>query len=182
MCWFCDFLDAAIHFPELPPVPAVLFQHNVEMKSGAVMPTMDSAGLRKMIYGIEFSKMLRYEQATVAREFDHVIAVSEHDKQLMSAWVDPHRVTVVPTGVDTEQYSPAKTAITEKPLAVFVGAMDWEPNVDAVKYFCAEIWPQVRAKIPEAPLQDCWTKSRSHRESAWPVNFGGSDRPGSVRG
>ena len=144
-----DFLDAAIHFPKLPPVPAVLFQHNVESEIWRRHANNGSAGLRKMIYGIEFSKMLRYEQATVAR-FDHVIAVSEHDKQLMSAWVDPHRVTVVPTGVDTEQYSPAKTAITEKPLAVFVGAMDWEPNVDAVKYFCADIWPQVRAKIPEA--------------------------------
>ena len=30
---------------------------------------------------------------------------------------------------------------------VFVGAMDWEPNVDAVEYFCGEVWPLVREKI-----------------------------------
>jgi polysaccharide biosynthesis protein PslH len=33
---------------------------------------------------------------------------------------------------------------------LFVGAMDWEPNVDAVNYFCADIWPLVLAKVPEA--------------------------------
>jgi glycosyltransferase involved in cell wall biosynthesis len=59
-------------------------------------------------------------------------------------------VSVVPTGVDTEQFCPARQPVQEKPLVVFVGAMDWEPNVDAVKYFCAEIWPRVLARVPEA--------------------------------
>jgi glycosyltransferase involved in cell wall biosynthesis len=33
---------------------------------------------------------------------------------------------------------------------LFVGAMDWEPNVDAAEYFCREIWPSIQAKVPEA--------------------------------
>jgi glycosyltransferase involved in cell wall biosynthesis len=28
--------------------------------------------------------------------------------------------------------------------------MDWEPNVDAVEYFCAGIWPLIRVKVPAA--------------------------------
>jgi glycosyltransferase involved in cell wall biosynthesis len=36
---------------------------------------------------------------------------------------------------------------------MFVGAMDWEPNVDAAKYFCAEIWPLVLARVPEAKFR-----------------------------
>jgi len=79
-----------------------------------------------------------------------VIAVSEHDKKLMSAWVEPDRVTVVPTGVDIEQFSPGPEPAQEKPLVIFVGAMDWEPNVAAVRYFCAEIWPSIMAKAPQA--------------------------------
>jgi glycosyltransferase involved in cell wall biosynthesis len=39
------------------------------------------------------------------------------------------------------------------PLVVFVGAMDWEPNVDAVEFFCRDIWPMVRAKVPEAKFR-----------------------------
>lgn len=145
----CDFLDAAVNFPEELAVPAVLFQHNVESEIWRRHARNGSGRARKLIYGLEFSKMLRYEQKMV-RRFDHVIAVSEHDKRLMTAWVEPARVTVVPTGVDTGEFSPGSQTRPEEPLVVFVGAMDWEPNVDAVKYFCAEMWPLVLAKIPGA--------------------------------
>ncbi len=39
------------------------------------------------------------------------------------------------------------------PLVMFVGAMDWEPNVDAMEYFCNEIWPAVLAAAPSAKLR-----------------------------
>jgi glycosyltransferase involved in cell wall biosynthesis len=31
--------------------------------------------------------------------------------------------------------------------------MDWEPNIDAVEYFCHEIWPAVLAGCPQARFQ-----------------------------
>jgi glycosyltransferase involved in cell wall biosynthesis len=145
----CDFLDAAINFPDSLQAPSILFQHNVESEIWRRHASNGSSRAMRLVYGREFRKMSRYEQEAVQR-FDHVIAVSEHDKKLMSAWVSPKRVTVVPTGVDTEQFCPGAQAGPEKPLVVFVGAMDWEPNVDAVKYFCAEIWPGIVARVPQA--------------------------------
>jgi glycosyltransferase involved in cell wall biosynthesis len=47
-------------------------------------------------------------------------------------------------------YSPDREPRTRAPLVLFVGAMDWEPNVDAVEYFCAGIWPLIRVKVPAA--------------------------------
>ena len=85
-----------------------------------------------MLYGMEFRKMLRYEQEAV-RRFQHVIAVSENDRSLMMRWVDGERITVVPTGVDLAQFTPdARNAAEPAPVISFVGAMDWEPNVDGV--------------------------------------------------
>lgn len=144
----CDFLDAAINFPRHTPTPSVLFQHNVESEIWRRHATNGTGGIRKLVYGMEFSKMLSYEQQALAR-FDHVIAVSDHDKKLMCAWTAPERISVVPTGVDTMQFC-ADKIVREKQLVLFVGAMDWEPNVDAVKYFCAEIWPSVLAELPHA--------------------------------
>src|SRR5208283_1503085 len=80
----------------------------------------------------------------------------ENDRALMTQWVDGDRVTVVPTGVDLAEYRPdpaasqAKSLPASAPLITFVGAMDWEPNVDGVEYFCSEIWPSIKAKIPQA--------------------------------
>jgi polysaccharide biosynthesis protein PslH len=36
---------------------------------------------------------------------------------------------------------------------VFTGSMDWEPNIDAVAYFCSEIFPQIRTEFPQAIFQ-----------------------------
>jgi len=148
----CDFLDAAINFPERVPVPAVLFQHNVESEIWRRhAETCTSVG-KKQIYQREFAKMLRYEREMV-RKFDRVIAVSEHDRSLMSAWVDGSRIDAVPTGVDLAQFQANENSPPAGPLVMFVGAMDWEPNVDAVDYFCASVWPAITARVPQAQFR-----------------------------
>ncbi len=148
----CDFLDVAVNFPGRLNIPSVLFQHNVESEIWRRHAATAGNPLKKMMYGMEFRKMQRYEQIEV-RKFHHVIAVSESDRTLMTQWVDADRVTVVPTGVDLAEYRPDPKAPEPGPLVTFVGAMDWEPNVDGVEYFANEIWPAVQAEVPEARLR-----------------------------
>jgi glycosyltransferase involved in cell wall biosynthesis len=143
----CDFLDAAVNFPNCLAIPTALFQHNVESEIWRRHALTESNPARRLLYRVEFEKMLSYEQSMV-QKFHHVIAVSEHDRQLMGAWTDPSRITVVPTGVDLRQYRPDPSPRAVAPLVLFVGAMDWEPNIDAVEYFCVEIWPSIQARVP----------------------------------
>jgi polysaccharide biosynthesis protein PslH len=145
----CDFLDAAVNFPIRLGIPTVLFQHNVESEIWRRHALTERNSARRLLYWAEFKKMLSYERSMV-RRFHHVIAVSEHDRKLMREWTDSARITVVPTGVDLQQYRPDRSSKTVEPLVLFVGAMDWEPNVDAVEYFCREIWPVIQAKVPAA--------------------------------
>src|SRR5258708_21986591 len=62
-------------------------------------------------------------------------------------------ISVVPTGVDTQKYAVAPPAQAEPPRIIFLGSMDWEPNIDAVIYFCQEVFPRVRAEFPSALFQ-----------------------------
>jgi glycosyltransferase involved in cell wall biosynthesis len=150
----CDFLDAAVNFPGRLNIPCVLFQHNVESEIWRRHAATANHPGKKMMYRTEFRKMLRYERAAVSK-FHHVIAVSESDRSLMTQWVDGDRVTVVPTGVDLAEYRPDPANSNSDPnasapLITFVGAMDWEPNVDGVEYFCAEVWPSIKDEVPQA--------------------------------
>lgn len=146
----CDFLDAAVNLPAEMNVPCVLFQHNVECEIWRRHAETETNPLKRLVYGMEFRRMRVYEKAIVEK-FSHVIAVSERDRKLMSEWVDAARITVMPTGVDLEQYAPAAPKPDGSTLQViFVGAMDWEPNIDGVEYFCRKIWPMVLAKMPNA--------------------------------
>jgi glycosyltransferase involved in cell wall biosynthesis len=145
----CDFLDAAVNFPSRLPVPSVLFQHNVESEIWRRHAETESSPIRRQVFRREYKKMLRYERAMVAK-FDRVIAVSEHDRSLMSRWLQASRIDVVPTGVDLSQFRSNELSDSNSNLVVFVGAMDWEPNIDAVEHFCATVWPDVIAKVPYA--------------------------------
>lgn len=148
----CDFLSASLNFPAKLATPCVLFQHNVETSLWQRMAAMESNPVRKLSFAIESAKMTRYERATLGK-FHHVIAVSEHDRQQMLKMNPACQITVVPTGVDTQKFNVAPPSSTRPPRVVFTGSMDWEPNIDAVDYFCSQIWPAIRQEFPDAIFQ-----------------------------
>lgn len=148
----CDFLSASLNFPRALQTPSVLFQHNVESALWERQARHEPNPVKRAVFKLEAAKMKAYERAAVAR-FHHVIAVSEHDRELMSAMTDPSRISVTPTGVDLGQYAAAAGSEPAGPLVVFLGSMDWEANVDGVDYFCRDIWPQVLARVPGAKFR-----------------------------
>ena len=148
----CDFLSASLNFPEHPSTPVVLFQHNVETMLWRRMADTEKSFVRKLSYTVEARKMAAYETRTLGR-FQQVIAVSDHDRDTMLKLAPDCGITVVPTGVDTEQYQAAPSASGQPPLIVFTGSMDWEPNIDAIEFFCREIWPAILAEFPDARFQ-----------------------------
>jgi polysaccharide biosynthesis protein PslH len=145
----CDFLSASLNFPQKLAIPAVLFQHNVESVLWRRQADSKPNWLHRLAFKLEAGKMVRYE-SSVVRRFDYVIAVSEEDRRKMNQMTEASRIAVVPTGVDLQQYRPAAGDNTDFSLVVFLGSMDWEANIDGAEYFCREIWPSVRTKIPEA--------------------------------
>jgi glycosyltransferase involved in cell wall biosynthesis len=148
----CDFLDAAVNFPQNLTIPSVVFQHNVESEIWRRHASTNSNLLKRKLYELEFRKMQSFESSTLTR-FHHIIAVSEHDRSLMEKWVSGSRISVVPTGVDAASFHPDTGDKVSSCTVLFTGAMDWLPNVDAMEYFCGEIWPLVLARSPEAKLR-----------------------------
>lgn len=148
----CDFLHPTMNFPAKLPIPCLLFQHNVESALWQRMATTETNPLRKASYALEAARMSRYEQRALGR-FHHIIAVSENDRQQMLEMDPSVEITVVPTGVDIEQFQVAPPSSAAPPRIVFTGSMDWEPNIDAVEYFCEQIWPRVLAEFPDAIFQ-----------------------------
>ena len=151
----CDFLSASLNFPSEMKTPVVLFQHNVETALWQRQARHEPNFLKRIAFKREAAKMVRYECAALTR-FAHIIAVSEHDRNLMSEMTDRARISVVPTGVDLSEYAAASVAEQEKnkaPVVLFLGSMDWEANIDGVGYFCREIWPKVRTTVPGARLR-----------------------------
>lgn len=148
----CDFLAASGNFPDHLPIPTVLFQHNVESILWQRMASTETSPLKRLAYRIEAGKMLRYEGAAL-RRFHHIIAVSGIDRREMLLMDSACAISIIPTGVDTRKFTVAPPAATNPPRIVFVGSMDWEPNIDAVTYFVQDIFPGIRGQFPSAVFE-----------------------------
>lgn len=143
----CDFLAPAPNIPELGR--SVLFEHNVESVLWK-RQAEQARGPRRVYFALQARRMLDYERA-VCRAAGHVVAVSESDAAALESLAGAARVSTVPTGVDVEYFqAPANPA----PLSdlVFVGSMDWMPNIDALQWFTTEILPLIRRRRPDCSL------------------------------
>lgn len=145
----CDFLFPAVNFEAVPEhVPTVLFQHNVESVIWERLAS--SSRLLGPYYGVQARRMNRWE-GELARRFDGVVTVSDEDSRTMRDRFGVERVDAVPTGVDVE-YFHRRVSDGESGRVVFVGSLDWLPNVDAVHWLLEEVWPRVRTERPELTL------------------------------
>jgi sugar transferase (PEP-CTERM/EpsH1 system associated) len=91
---------------------------------------------------------VRRDEIAVCRAVDVVAPVSEADRaELLAVAGDGIPCTVVTPGVDCELLTPPPR-VDRGPEVLFVGSMNYAPNVDAVEFFCAEILPRVAAAVP----------------------------------
>jgi polysaccharide biosynthesis protein PslH len=146
----CDFLAAAGAIPWEWPGPKVLFTHNVEAVIWQRHYQVAKNPLWKVLSWYEWKRMAAAER-NYLQKADHIIAVSEKDRGTFAKFVDPQKVTVIETGVDTEFFQPTEEKTIPNSL-VFTGSMDWLPNEDGIVYFASEIFPLILAKAPDANL------------------------------
>jgi len=71
--------------------------------------------------------------------------VSQADAESMRSLYGISRIAAVPTGVDLEYFAPPAQSPAVADL-VFVGAMDWLPNIDGIKWFVDQILPRRRRR------------------------------------
>lgn len=146
----CDFLQSSRNVLGVKNIPKLLFQHNVESMIAKRHFKEEENIVAKCYWYIQWKKMDWYERK-MCQWFDHVIAVSENDKESFKKCFSARAVSVIPTGVDIEYFCPQEIKIEPNTL-VFVGGMDWLPNVDGVMYFVENILPLVQREIPDVQL------------------------------
>lgn len=100
---------------------------------------------------ISWLKARRYEARLFPR-FDLVTMVSEQDRAVAQLLPGYHgHVEVVPNGVDCA-HNRLNLAQPRPGTLVFNGSLTYSANYDAMQWFLAEIWPRIRAQVPDATL------------------------------
>ncbi len=131
---------------------SIIIAHNVESLIWQRRHETERAPHRRWYIGHQWRKYERYE-GRVLRAATKVVAVSDEDASLMRRHfgvVDP---SVVDNGVDVDYFASASDRGAADPRRIlFLGSLDWHPNLDSIDLLLSQIMPQVVAAEPNARL------------------------------
>jgi polysaccharide biosynthesis protein PslH len=145
-----DTIGLAPFRTHFPGTPATLGHHNIESHMLSRRGENEHNFVKRMYYQMEGARVRRYE-SRVAGDFDLHITCSELDCARLRAVAPSVHAVAVPNGVDAEYFQPAQSDSTV-PSLIFVGSLNWYPNVDAVLFLLREVWPLVKARQPDLQL------------------------------
>jgi glycosyltransferase involved in cell wall biosynthesis len=95
---------------------------------------------------LEYLKWRRLERRLHSLPYTFAVC-SEEDKTLISREA---RVEVIPNGIDFPGEEKKVPQQTQRPVFLFLGTLNYSPNVDAVEYFVGCIWPRILEAAPSA--------------------------------
>jgi glycosyltransferase involved in cell wall biosynthesis len=132
------------------PVRAVHNWHNIESEvMYRYADTIDSRP-KKLYANLTAGRLKTLESWILRTGFGHTVCSAREKDQLL-ALAPKARVTVIENGVDTGHFSVSGDGGPRRRL-VFVGTMEYYPNVEAATWFTRRIWPRIRERFPEWQL------------------------------
>jgi len=148
----CEHMHMAEYLLDVQDKPKVLDAHNVETQIAYRYSRCESNMLKKLVLYLNYRAMRNYEKKICAG-FDMTLSVSLEDQNVLESEFGAGCVRLLENGVDVDYFSPVNMNIQALPKKlVFVGAMDWLPNSDGIKYFVKDILPIIKRDFPGIKL------------------------------
>lgn len=104
----------------------------------------------KFLFREENKRLLDYERK-ILNYFESATIISHQDREFI---LHPthERIRVIPNGVNSEYFSPESNTSDKKFDLVFIGNMNYPPNVEAAELLANELMPLLRVKNPKLSL------------------------------
>ncbi len=149
-----DFPHASVLLPGEISAARVLFTHNVEAEIFKRHAEVAGNAVLRTLWASQARKMKTFEDAAASR-CDGVVTVSKRDAEYFRASARAEQVFTIPTGVDLDYFAYARPRNEVPPdggTVVFTGSMNWLANVDGMRFFMDQAWPQIAAARPTAKM------------------------------
>ncbi len=148
--WHCEWTPYAETLCGIASDRRVVMAHNVESVIWQRYHEAESNPLRRWYIGQQWRKFQRFERRILGTA-ECTVAVSDTDARRLRDDFGVARVSVVENGVDTAYFQPrARRRRSDRLL--FLGSLDWRPNLDGLNWLLERIFPAVRAAEPSASL------------------------------
>jgi glycosyltransferase involved in cell wall biosynthesis len=147
--WHCEWTPLAQALHGIPGRRLVM-AHNVESVIWQRYHETETNTFKRWYIGKQWHKFRRFEREIV-QHADLTLAVSDLDRLRFEEDMGATRVDVVDNGVDTEYFHPFDTPRDPATL-LFLGSLEWRPNIDGVNQLLDHVYPALGRKVPHARL------------------------------
>jgi glycosyltransferase involved in cell wall biosynthesis len=148
--WQFEWLAYADALQGDPSARTVAIAHNVESLIWQRYVEAELRFLQRWYLTRQWRKFERYEKKLLATA-TRVVAVSSDDARLLRQSFGLRDVDVVDNGIDRAYFEEVKSYRDPKQV-LFLGSLEWRPNLDAVGLLLDRIFPAVLAQQPDARL------------------------------
>jgi glycosyltransferase involved in cell wall biosynthesis len=154
--WHCEWTPYAqvlrdAFAPELDELRWTVMAHNVESLIWRRYAEAEVNPVKRWYVRRQWWKFERFERWAYSAATAPV-AVSRDDADLMRERFGVGRVEVVENGVAVDYFRPQRDVDRDPAKLLFLGSLDWRPNLDAAALLLDDIFPKVRAAVPSASL------------------------------
>ncbi|MEP5568001.1 MAG: glycosyltransferase [Halioglobus sp.] len=143
------------HYEVLPYLPAsyqgmvVYHAHNAYFKIWQRYASLPGNPLMRLAAYIEAKRVRAYE-ARVADRADIVFAAPNDGRELIDAGVSESKINdTYHLGDDSQLELPELRFENTSKKLMYVGFLGWEPNVQGLLWFIAEVWPELVTRHPD---------------------------------
>ena len=148
--WHCEWTPYAETMKALPGVPWLVMAHNVESLIWQRYAENEANPARRWYIRRQWRKFAAFERWAYGNA-TRTVAVSPEDAELIRTEFGAVNVSVVDNGVDTQYFRPMPSERDPRCI-LFLGSLDWRPNLDGVKLLLEQVFPAVRQREPAATL------------------------------
>lgn len=145
-----DTISFQPYFKYVKHLATVLDHHNIESHMLLRRAEKESNTFKKWYFRQEGKRLEKFEKQ-LCSQVSLNVTCSEMDRQRLLEVVPGCHAEEVPNGVDIEYFKPDNTVEQTKSL-IFIGTLDWYPNIEAVRFIAYEIWPLLKKAIPDISL------------------------------
>ena len=201
----CDIVMAQYFLDDTGGLPLAVDRSRVDLQVQLAQREAMSRGVRQAVLDWEnLVKLRRFERRVARRAALEVVCGPDDESFIRERISRDVAVEVVTNGVDLDYFAPgsAPEPRAAAPTVLFCGAMDYTPNVDALRWFFGGIHEPLRQLVPDlrvlivgkspvAEVQACAQRPgvtvtgsvpdvRPYYRSAWmqivPLRIGGGTR------
>ncbi|MBX9851850.1 MAG: glycosyltransferase family 4 protein [Cytophagaceae bacterium] len=130
--------------------PVVLRTHNCEYLIWERLAANENNFLRKFYFKNLSRRLKKFEQEYY-RKVDGIAVISGEDKKFVEHCAPGAKISVIPVGIETG--NAATVNITPEAWTIlYIGALEWQPNMEGLKWFLDNVWPKALALNPQLKL------------------------------